>query len=171
VRGAIAAPTAGLHFTEALIRNLAQAGISITQLTLHVGYATFRPVRCRDIRDHHLGEESYQLESRTVKAIEEARAGGGRVVAVGTTVVRALETAADPGGEIRPGKGRTDLLIVPGFRFKVVDGLVTNFHLPRSSLLFLVSAFAGRDLIRGAYNLAVQERFRFYSYGDAMLII
>ena len=170
-RGAVAAPTAGLHFTEAAIEKLDQAGVSIVELTLHVGHGTFRPVRTEDIRDHRLGEETYIIEPGTADAINNAKREGGRVVAVGTTVMRTLETVAGPTGEIIHGKGKTDLLITPGFRFKIVDGIITNFHLPRSSLLFLVSAFAGLELVKQAYRWAVERRYRFYSYGDAMLIV
>lgn len=169
--GAVAAPTAGLHFSETLIRRLRAAGISIAPLTLHVSYGTFRPVRTTDIRNHKLGEELYKITKETSKTIERTRKGGGRIVAVGTTVVRALETAADSRGLVVPGKGMTDLLITPGYRFKAVDSLITNFHLPRSSLLFLVAAFCGRNLIHEAYQRAIEKRYRFYSYGDAMLIL
>jgi len=135
-----------------------------------VGHATFRHVRTKDIRDHKLGEETYIIDPDTANAINNTKKEGKRVIAVGTTVVRALETVAGQRGEIAPGKGKTDLLITPGFRFKVVDGLITNFHLPKSSLLFLVSAFAGLELIKKAYHRAIEKEFRFYSYGDAMLI-
>ena len=170
-RGAVAAPTASLHFTEGLLAGLGQAGISVVPVTLHVGHATFRPVRTRDIRDHRLGYEAYDLSPETAQAIERAKSEGRRVVAVGTTVVRTLESVAGPKGEIKRGRGKTDLLITPGFSFKIVDALITNFHLPRSSLLFLVSAFAGLDLIRKAYQEAIAKAYRFYSYGDAMLIL
>ena len=170
-RGAVAAPTASLHFTEGLLARLGQAGISVVPVTLHVGHGTFRPVRTRDIRDHRLGYEVYDLSPETAQAIERAKSEGRRVVAVGTTVVRTLESVAGPKGEIKRGRGKTDLLITPGFSFKLVDALITNFHLPRSSLLFLVSAFAGLDLIRIAYQEAIAKAYRFYSYGDAMLIL
>ncbi len=170
-KGAVAAPTAGLHFTRDLIEKLEEAGISLVSLTLHVGYGTFGPVRTKDIRKHQLGEETYCLEQETVEAIACTKEEGGRVVAVGTTVVRALETAARPHGSIMPGTGKTDLLITPGFSFNVVDALITNFHLPKSSLLFMVSAFAGLKLIRDTYALAIERGYRFYSYGDAMLIL
>jgi len=169
--GAVAAPTAGLHFTEDLIDKLKSAGISVAYLTLHVGHGTFMPVRTKDIRRHHLGDESYHIESETADAIERTREKGGRVVAVGTTVVRALETAVTPDGLILPGDGKTDLLVAPGFSFKVVDALITNFHLPKSSLLFLVSAFAGLEFIKQSYRSAVEKGYRFFSYGDAMLIL
>ena len=170
-RGSVAAPTAGLHFTPELMTALGEAGIEIALLTLHVGYGTFRPVRTNDIRNHALGVETYHIPEETVEAIRCAKERGGRVVAVGTTVVRTLETAGSPGGGVTPGVGRTGLLVTPGFTFNVVDALITNFHLPKSSLLFLVSAFAGIELIREAYELAVRERYRFFSYGDAMLIV
>ena len=171
IRGAVAAPTAGLHFTPDLIGKLNQAGIQVAQLTLHVGYGTFQPVRTRDIREHDLGKEFYRITRETAEKIKRVRENGGRVVAVGTTVVRALGTAVGPEGSIMCGEGTTGLLITPGFSFSVVDALITNFHLPRSSLLFLVSAFAGLELIRTAYNSAIDKGYRFYSYGDAMLII
>ncbi|HOP47163.1 MAG TPA: tRNA preQ1(34) S-adenosylmethionine ribosyltransferase-isomerase QueA [Desulfobacteraceae bacterium] len=170
-RGAVAAPTAGLHFTKRLIKSLKEAGISITSLTLHVGYGTFSPVRTKDVRKHILGEEFFRIEAKTAQAIENAKKNGGRVIAVGTTVVRALETASACDGSIIPCEGRSSLLVTPGFSFKVVDALVTNFHLPRSSLLFLVSAFAGVGFTREAYSWAIKRQYRFYSYGDAMLII
>jgi S-adenosylmethionine:tRNA ribosyltransferase-isomerase len=170
-KGAVAAPTAGLHFTEDLIRSLEEQGISLAGLTLHVGYGTFLPVRTRDIREHVLGEEYYCVEPETAEAINKTKERGGRVVAVGTTVVRTLETAGAPDGSVIPGQGKTNLLITPGFPFKVVDALITNFHLPKSSLLFLVCAFAGLDRIKKAYEGAVHDGYRFFSYGDAMLIV
>jgi S-adenosylmethionine:tRNA ribosyltransferase-isomerase len=170
-RGAIAAPTAGLHFTRGLLGRLEQAGISVVQVTLHVGHGTFRPVRTRDIREHRLGDEEYDIGPETAAAIEHSKIKGRRVIAVGTTVVRTLESVAMAGGSVKSGRGRTDLLITPGFHFQIVDALITNFHLPRSSLLFLVSAFAGADLIRKAYAAAIAKVYRFYSYGDAMLIL
>ncbi len=170
-RGAVAAPTAGLHFTADLIARLRTAGICLAALTLHVGYGTFSPVRSRDIREHRVDGEDYEIPEETAAAIAAARAKGRRVVAVGTTVVRALESAAGPDGRVRPREGRTELLITPGFPFRVVDALITNFHLPRSSLLFLVAAFAGLDTVRRAYAWAIERRYRFYSYGDAMLIL
>jgi S-adenosylmethionine:tRNA ribosyltransferase-isomerase len=168
--GAVAAPTAGLHFTEELIEGLNQAGYSLVQVTLHVGHGTFRPVKRADIREHRLGEEAFSIDPDAAKAINTAKTEGRRVIAVGTTVVRALETVARRNGEITPGSGKTDLVITPGFSFKMVDGMVTNFHLPRSSLLFLVSAFSGLDLIKNSYQWAIEKKYRFYSYGDAMLI-
>jgi S-adenosylmethionine:tRNA ribosyltransferase-isomerase len=171
VKGAVAAPTAGLHFTENLIMRLREAGIDVVAVTLHVGYGTFRPVRVKDIRQHEVGEEAYRISEETASTIERTRKERGRVIAVGTTVVRALESAALRDGTVVPTEGKTNLLVTPGYGFRVVQGLITNFHLPRSSLLFLVSAFAGLDLIREAYTLAIRERYRFYSYGDAMLIL
>lgn len=168
--GAVAAPTAGLHFTDGLIKKLGETGITVVPLTLHVGYGTFQPVRTEDIRDHELGEEFYRIEPKTAAAISQTKKNGGRVVAVGTTVVRTLESAVESDGSIQPGEGKTDLLITPGFSFNIVDALITNFHLPKSSLLFLVSAFAGLDLVKEAYGSAVEKGYRFYSYGDAMLI-
>ncbi len=169
--GAVAAPTAGLHFTDAVIQGLKKHGVSITAVTLHVGYGTFQPVRTSNIREHRLGEERFRIAPETAKAIRDTKKQGGRVVAVGTTVVRTLETAATPDGSVEACQGRTGLLITPGFPFKVVDTLVTNFHLPKSSLLFLVAAFAGLERINQAYQWAVEKKYRFFSYGDAMLII
>ena len=170
-KGAVAAPTAGLHFTDDLVSRLKEGGISIVSLTLHVGYGTFQPVRTTDVRDHILGEEYYRIEPTSAGAIQQARKRGGRVIAVGTTVVRALESAVKPDGSVRHGEGKTDLLITPGFSFNIVGALITNFHLPKSSLLFLVSAFAGLKLVKEAYGRAVEKGYRFYSYGDAMLIL
>jgi S-adenosylmethionine:tRNA ribosyltransferase-isomerase len=168
--GAVASPTAGLHFTETLMKRLRKAGIAVVEVTLHVGHGTFRPVRVKDIRDHALGEEAYIVEEETASAVNRAKREGRRIIAVGTTVVRVLETVVDSHGLVRAGQGKTDLLITPGFAFRAVDAMITNFHLPRSSLLFLVCAFAGKDIIREAYGRAVEKRYRFYSYGDAMLI-
>lgn len=169
-RGAVAAPTAGLHFTGPLIKRLEESGIGLAELTLHVGHGTFKPVRTRDIRKHQLGEERFMISEETADAVNRCKREGRRVIAVGTTVVRTLETLAGPGGRISPGTGKTELLITPGYEFKIIDGMVTNFHLPKSSLLFLVSAFAELELIRKAYAWAVEKKYRFYSYGDAMLI-
>ena len=169
--GAIAAPTAGLHFTPELLARLRQSGIGLTDVTLHVGVGTFKPVTVDQIEDHQMGAEWIEVGAEAVRAIEQVRAAGGRIVSVGTTVVRALETAARADGQIRPYCGETDIFITPGFSFKVVDALLTNFHLPRTTLLMLVSALAGTELLRQAYADAVCERYRFYSYGDAMLIL
>jgi S-adenosylmethionine:tRNA ribosyltransferase-isomerase len=170
-RGSVAAPTAGLHFTAPLMQQITQRGARIVFLTLHVGYGTFKPVRVADIRRHRVDEEYFELNAATAAAINETRKNGGRVIAVGTTVVRTLETVGSHGGAIEPQSGITELMITPGHSFKVVDALVTNFHLPRSSLLFLVCAFAGRDLIMRVYEHAVRNRYRFFSYGDAMFIV
>ncbi|MDF0676806.1 MAG: tRNA preQ1(34) S-adenosylmethionine ribosyltransferase-isomerase QueA [Nitrospira sp.] len=169
--GAIAAPTAGLHFTEELFRRLREAAINVATVTLHVGPGTFKPVTTERIEDHQMGAESFTISEETAKAIRETKRAGGRVVAVGTTVVRTLETVMKEKGEMVPMGGESWLFITPGFPFKVVDVLMTNFHLPRTTLLMLVSAFAGIEPIRRAYEEAVRERYRFYSYGDAMLIL
>jgi len=168
--GAVAAPTAGLHFTQELLGSLKARGVDISSITLKVGHDTFKPVRAEDIREHRLGEEQYSIGHDAANVIEGTKRKGGRVISVGTTVVRALETAFQRRGGIAPDSGATDLLIYPGFKFQVIDGLLTNFHLPRSSLLFLVAAFAGYELTMKAYRWAVENRYRFYSYGDAMLI-
>ncbi len=168
--GAVAAPTAGLHFTQELLDSLQARGVEISSITLMVGYDTFKPVRAKDIREHRLGEEEYSIGHYAANVIERTKRNGGRVISIGTTVVRALETAFQRKGRIAADSGATDLLIYPGFKFQVIDGLLTNFHLPRSSLLFLVAAFAGFELAMKAYHWAVENRYRFYSYGDAMLI-
>ncbi len=168
--GAVAAPTAGLHFTEELLRRLEAAGISQTYLTLHVGPGTFQPVTAEQVEDHRIHSEWFELPASAAAAIEAARRRSGRVIAVGTTVVRTLEARARGRGRVAAGSDRCSLFIYPGFRFRVIDALITNFHLPRSTLLMLVSAFAGRDRVLAAYRRAVEEGYRFYSYGDAMLI-
>ncbi len=170
-QGAVAAPTAGLHFTEALLDRLKEKGIHVAKVTLHVSYGTFQPVRTKDIRRHKLASEYFKVPAETAQAIEMCKKRGNRVVAVGTTVVRTLESVARNDGKVRKREGKTDLLITPGFSFKVVDALITNFHLPKSSLLFLVSAFGGLELIKKCYAHAIENRYRFYSYGDAMLIL
>jgi S-adenosylmethionine:tRNA ribosyltransferase-isomerase len=169
--GAIAAPTAGLHFTPELLARLQQRAIGLTAITLHVGVGTFKPVTVDQIEDHQMGAEWLEVGTETVRAIEQVRVTGRRIVAVGTTVVRALETAARADGQIRPYRGETDMFIAPGFPFKVVDTLLTNFHLPRTTLLMLVSALTGTEFLQQAYAEAIRERYRFYSYGDAMLIL
>ncbi len=169
--GAIAAPTAGLHFTSDLLARLRQRGVELRAVTLHVGVGTFKPVTVDQIEDHRMAAEWVEVGVETVRAIEQARATGRRIVAVGTTVVRALETAARTDGQIRPYQGETDMFMTPGFSFKAVDALLTNFHLPRTTLLMLVSALAGTEFLREAYAEAVRQRYRFYSYGDAMLIL
>lgn len=168
--GAIAAPTAGLHFTPEVLGRLTDRGAEILRMTLEVGLATFQPVRVEIVEEHRMLEERYDIPAGASARIDAARTAGRPVTAVGTTVVRALESAAVEGG-LRPGPGRTSIFIYPGFEFRVVDRLLTNFHLPRSTLLMLVSAFAGRDLVLRAYREAVRERYRFFSYGDAMLIL
>jgi S-adenosylmethionine:tRNA ribosyltransferase-isomerase len=168
-RGSIAAPTAGLHFDDTLLASLAAAGIGWATVTLHVGYGTFKPVRVERVADHQVDAEPYTIPAATADAIARTRAAGRRVVALGTTTTRALETAA-ASGDVAAGSGSTSLFLSPGHTFRVVDALVTNFHLPRSSLLMLVAAFAGRDLTLAAYRDAVRRGFRFYSYGDAMLV-
>ncbi len=169
-KGAIAAPTAGLHFTRDLLAAVAARGVEIVEITLHVGYGTFLPVRAGDIREHRMHSERFSVSGPGAEAINRARAGGRRVVAVGTTCVRTLEHACDEGGRVRAGQGACDLFIYPGYRFKAVDAMITNFHLPKSTLLMLVSAFAGIDNVRRAYGAAVAAGYRFFSYGDAMLI-
>ncbi len=169
--GAVAAPTAGLHFTSEILDQLEKQGIHRAAITLHVGPGTFRPVDTDRVEDFQMEPERYEVPEPTVRAIEEAGQRGGRVVAVGSTTVRTLETVAAEHGKIIPAKGRTRLFIYPPFEFKVVDALLTNFHLPKSTLLMMICAFGGMDLIMQAYHEAVKERYRFYSYGDCMLII
>jgi S-adenosylmethionine:tRNA ribosyltransferase-isomerase len=168
--GAVAAPTAGLHFDEALLTALRDMGVVLAWVTLHVGAGTFQPVQTEDIAAHRMHAEWYRMPAETVAAVETARARGGRVTAVGTTSLRALESAAAADGELHAGEAETALFIRPGYRFRAVDRLLTNFHLPQSTLLMLVSAFAGVDPVRAAYRHAVAQRYRFFSYGDAMLV-
>jgi S-adenosylmethionine:tRNA ribosyltransferase-isomerase len=170
VPGAVAAPTASLHFDAPLLSALDAAGIERSWLTLHVGAGTFAPVRSDDLAAHRLHSEYYELPAAAVAAIAGTRKRGGRVIAVGTTVARALESAAAGEGPLEPGSGETTLFIRPGFHFRVIDALLTNFHLPQSTLLMLVAAFAGRETVLAAYAHAVRERYRFFSYGDAMLV-
>jgi len=167
--GSVAAPTAGLHFDEAMLDTLRAQGIQLAQVTLHVGAGTFQPVRTDNIAEHKMHSERYTIPQATVDAISATRARGGRVVAVGTTSLRTLEAAARS-GPLAAGASETDIFITPGYRFNVVDALITNFHLPKSTLLMLVSAFSGMDAIRAAYAHAIKERYRFFSYGDAMLL-
>jgi len=171
--GAVAAPTAGLHFDEEMLEHLKQMGIESAYVTLHVGAGTFQPVRSDDIREHHMHSEYIEVPEQVVEAVARTRARGGRVVAVGTTVVRSLESAAraNPAGELAPYQGETDIFIYPGYAFRVVDAMVTNFHLPESTLLMLVSAFAGYEQVMRAYRHAVAEKYRFFSYGDAMFVL
>jgi S-adenosylmethionine:tRNA ribosyltransferase-isomerase len=170
VPGAVAAPTAGLHFTRELFDQLAERGIGRAELTLHVGLGTFRPVTVEDPEDHRMDPERFDLPAETVEKIEAVRKAGGRIVAVGSTTVRVLEWAALQPGGLRPGTGRLNLFIRPPFEFRIVDAMVTNFHLPESTLLMMVSAFAGWDRVRSAYEIAVREAYRFFSYGDATLL-
>jgi len=171
VPGAVAAPTAGLHFTEELLSELGAAGVATARLTLHVGIGTFRPVSVEDPADHPMESERFEVSAEAAEAINGAREAGGRVIAVGTTSVRTLESIAGEDGHVEAGSGSTDLFIRSPYRFKCVDVLLTNFHLPKSTLLMLVSAFAGRERVLDAYAEAVRERYRFYSYGDAMLLL
>ncbi|MGE0641278.1 MAG: tRNA preQ1(34) S-adenosylmethionine ribosyltransferase-isomerase QueA [Thermoanaerobaculia bacterium] len=168
--GAIAAPTAGLHFTTALLDELAGAGIARAAVTLHVGIGTFKPVTAELVHEHRMESERYEVPAATAEAIAQTRSAGGRIVAIGTTVVRTLESAARPDGTVAAGAGRTELFVTPGFPFRVVDLLVTNFHLPRSTLLMMVAAFAGRERVLAAYRDAIARGYLFYSYGDAMLL-
>ncbi|NUQ65656.1 MAG: tRNA preQ1(34) S-adenosylmethionine ribosyltransferase-isomerase QueA [Pirellulales bacterium] len=168
--GAVAAPTAGLHFTEALLRSLQERGMTLAWVTLHVGQGTFRPIEAGSLAEHPMHSEWAHVGPETVDAVEKCRSRGGRVVAIGTTVVRVLETAG-AGGRMRPFTGRTELFIRPPYRFHVIDALLTNFHLPRTTLLVLVRTFGGDELVMRAYAEAIREEYRFYSYGDAMLIV
>jgi S-adenosylmethionine:tRNA ribosyltransferase-isomerase len=169
-KGAVAAPTAGLHFSEELLQRLRHKGIEIVAITLHVGYGTFMPVRVADIRKHKIHAEAYRISASAAQTINAARAEGRRIVTVGTTTVRTLEYATGSDGTVTPGTGICDLFIYPGYQFKITNAMITNFHLPKSTLLMLVAAFAGLDRIREAYAVAIEEGYRFYSYGDAMLI-
>jgi len=171
VEGSVAAPTAGLHFTPTILDALSAKGVLISGLDLQVGPGTFKPVEVEDPREHSMHPERYEISPRLAALVELVREQGGRIWAVGTTVVRALESAADESGAVKAGSGETRLMITPGYDFRVVDRLLTNFHLPRSTLLMLVSAFAGRDLVKAAYAHAVARRYRFYSYGDMMAIL
>jgi S-adenosylmethionine:tRNA ribosyltransferase-isomerase len=167
--GAVAAPTAGLHFTDAILDSIRQKGVDIAYVTLHVGAGTFQPVRVDDISEHKMHSELYDISQATLDLIAATRARGGKVTAIGTTAMRALESAARF-GELKAGNGETDIFITPGYKFKVVDRLFTNFHLPKSTLLMLVSAFGGMQNIKAAYQHAIDKEYRFFSYGDAMLI-
>ena len=169
-KGAVAAPTAGLHFTDQLLEALQDKKIEVVRLTLHVGYGTFSPVRVADIRQHRMHVERFTIPEASAKRINDAKSDGRRIIAVGTTCVRTLEFAAESNRRVTAGSGECDLFIYPGFQFKVIDAMITNFHLPQSTLMMLVSAFVGREKILGAYRQAIKNRYRFYSYGDAMLI-
>lgn len=168
--GSAAAPTAGLHFTEELLEKVKEKGVNIAHVTLHVGLGTFRPVKVDDVEQHHMHSEFYMVEEDQAKLINDTKKQGGRVISVGTTSCRTLESAADENGILRAGSGWTEIFIYPGYRFKMIDGLITNFHLPESTLMMLVSALAGKERIMAAYEEAVQERYRFFSFGDAMFI-
>ena len=169
--GSAAAPTAGLHFTNELLDQLRAKGVNVAEITLHVGLGTFRPVKVDKVEDHHMHSEYYIVDEATADLINGTKERGSRVIAVGTTSCRTLESAAGEDGHIRAGEGWTDIFIYPGYRFKILDGLITNFHLPKSTLMMLVSALAGRDNIMAAYKEAVEQRYRFFSFGDAMFIV
>lgn len=169
--GSAAAPTAGLHFTEELLEKIQKKGIQIAHVTLHVGLGTFRPVKEENILDHHMHSEFYVIDEKAAETINETRTHGGRIIAIGTTSTRTLETVADEAGRVHACSGWTDIFIYPGYKFKAIDGLITNFHLPESTLLMLVSAFYNREKILAAYQEAVKEKYRFFSFGDAMLIL
>ena len=169
--GSAAAPTAGLHFTKELLEEIETKGIKIAHVTLHVGLGTFRPVKEDNILDHHMHSEFYVIDEKAAETINETKKNGGRIIAVGTTSTRTLETVADENGMLRACSGWTDIFIYPGYKFKAIDGLITNFHLPESTLLMLVSALYSREKILEAYKVAVEERYRFFSFGDAMLIL
>ena len=168
--GSAAAPTAGLHFTKELLEEVKEKGVNIAQVTLHVGLGTFRPVKVDDVREHEMHTEWYRVTQETADLINQTRENGGRIIAVGTTSVRTLETVADEDGHMKAQEGDTSIFIYPGYKWKVVDGLITNFHLPESTLIMLVSSLAGREHVLAAYKEAVKERYRFFSFGDAMYI-
>ena len=170
-QGSAAAPTAGLHFTEELLEKIREKGVEIANVTLHVGIGTFRPVKVEKIEEHHMHSEHYYIKQEDVDKINNARKNGGRIISVGTTSCRVLESIADENGFVKETEGDTSIFIYPGYKFKCIDGLITNFHLPESTLLMLVSALAGKDYIMKAYNEAVKEKYRFFSFGDAMLIL
>ncbi len=170
-KGAIAAPTAGLHFTPQTFDHVLARGAQVVEITLHIGYGTFEPVRVNDVAQHRVASEEFELGEKAASTINDARAGGGRIIAVGTTTARALESSVNFHGLLQPARTKADLTILPGYKFRIIDALLTNFHLPRSSLLLLVSSFAGRDLVLTAYRHAVSQDYRFYSYGDCMLLI
>lgn len=169
-KGSAAAPTAGLHFTKELLSDIEKKGVNLVFITLHVGLGTFRPVKVENIEEHNMHSEYYEVTEDAAKIINDTRKNGGRVIAVGTTSTRTLETIATEDGKVEAKKGWTDIFIYPGYKFKAIDGLITNFHLPESTLLMLVSAFAGREKILNAYRIAVEKRYRFFSFGDAMFI-
>jgi S-adenosylmethionine:tRNA ribosyltransferase-isomerase len=169
-RGSAAAPTAGLHFTKELLQQIQQKGVTIARVTLHVGLGTFRPVKVEDVTEHHMHTEYYHVSEQAAEQINATKKNGGRVICVGTTSCRTIESAADEKGCVQATEGDTDIFIYPGYEFKVMDCLITNFHLPESTLLMLVSALAGKDNIMAAYEEAVEKKYRFFSFGDAMFI-
>lgn len=169
--GSAAAPTAGLHFTKELLSKIEEKGIKIASITLHVGLGTFRPVKVDDVNNHHMHTEWYEVNAEAADIINETKRNGGRVICVGTTSCRTLESVADENGYMKAKTGETDIFIYPGYKFKVMDGLITNFHLPESTLVMLVSAFAGKENVLSAYETAVKEKYRFFSFGDAMILI
>lgn len=169
--GSAAAPTAGLHFTKELLNKIEEKGIKIASITLHVGLGTFRPVKVDDVNNHHMHTEWYEVNAEAADIINETKRNGGRVICVGTTSCRTIESVADENGYMKAKTGETDIFIYPGYKFKVMDGLITNFHLPESTLVMLVSAFAGKENVLAAYETAVKERYRFFSFGDAMILI
>ena len=176
IEGSVAAPTAGLHFTEDLLNKLKEKGVSLAYLTLHVGIGTFRPVKVDTVENHHMHFEEYSISSEAAKTINDTIGNGGRIISVGTTSTRTLESAAKFDNDLGrfhvvPGSGSTDIFIYPGYEFKIIDGLITNFHLPKSTLIMLISALAGREKVLEAYKIAVKEKYRFFSYGDAMFIV
>jgi S-adenosylmethionine:tRNA ribosyltransferase-isomerase len=169
--GSAAAPTAGLHFTPQLLDDIRQMGVVIAEVTLHVGLGTFRPVKVETIAEHHMHEEYYEVDATAANRINSAKSNGGRIICVGTTSCRTIESATDESGSLRAQKGTTDIFIYPGYRFKQMDALITNFHLPESTLLMLVSAFEGKEFVQKAYQTAIDEQYRFFSFGDAMLLL
>ena len=169
--GSAAAPTAGLHFTKELLNKIEEKGIKISSITLHVGLGTFRPVKVDDVNNHHMHTEWYEVNAEAAEIINETKRNGGRVICVGTTSCRTIESVADENGYMKAKTGETDIFIYPGYKFKIMDGLITNFHLPESTLVMLVSAFAGKENVLSAYETAVKERYRFFSFGDAMILI
>ena len=169
--GSAAAPTAGLHFTPKLLKEIQEKGVDIARVTLHVGLGTFRPVKVEDVTEHHMHSEFYMVDAEAAEKINKAKEHGGRVICVGTTSCRTIESAADENGRLKPCSGWTEIFIYPGYQFKILDGLITNFHLPESTLIMLVSALAGKEHVMAAYEEAVKERYRFFSFGDAMIIL
>ena len=168
--GSAAAPTAGLHFTEELLSGIEEKGVKTAYVTLHVGLGTFRPVKAEHILEHHMHSEYYEVSGQAAETINDTKKRGGKVICVGTTSCRTVESAADENGVVKAGCGNTEIFIYPGYRFRVLDALITNFHLPESTLVMLVSALAGRENVLKAYDTAIKERYRFFSFGDAMLV-